>query len=373
MLFSEKAVRFYSNQVEPVKKPAPDNETPHFEIGELKNLNVDIVSMCAAEIEGGLAAMRLKRLPNDQEIATVLEAFHETNAHYLLLDVRGLRLTFRKMSKLRPEFTSFLNALSANGVLLVDALVDASGVISTIALKAGPLQPFELRGQIFRFGRIIAFDFDFADDHIRRSIILSGEFYEQQLLDKMAENYQGGNIIDVGANIGNHSVYLGDIVTGGSKVFSFEPFDRAFRLLSRNVFQNDLAMKVRTFQCGVGADKGEANVMSNVKSNLGAARLISAEGAGPVDSANTIRVESLDRIFDSTSPIAIIKIDVEGMEPNVLVGAKNLLSQQSPDVYIEAADDERKNAIEELLVPLGYEYRETFNATPTHWYAKPES
>ena len=72
--------------------------------------------------------------------------------------------------------------------------------------------------------------------------------------------------------------------------------------------------------------------------------------------------------FDFEGQVKLLKIDVEGMDLEVLLGAKQIINRDKPFIYIEGATHEEFKAIKEFLIPIGYCYRRSFNATPTHLF-----
>ncbi|MCC1495745.1 FkbM family methyltransferase, partial [Alcanivorax sp. 1008] len=71
-----------------------------------------------------------------------------------------------------------------------------------------------------------------------------GKFYEQDLLDVLAENFkEGGCFVDVGANVGNHSIFAA-VHLGASRIIAFEPMRLQHAILSINVLLNELQGKV---------------------------------------------------------------------------------------------------------------------------------
>src|SRR5690606_31079732 len=80
-----------------------------------------------------------------------------------------------------------------------------------------------------------------------------------------------------------------------------------------------------------------------------------------------IKVRTLDS-FGISAPVAAIKIDVEGMELDVLKGGKRIIESSLPMLYVESQTKESFIEISAYLTTLGYCYRDTFNATPTHLF-----
>ena len=63
-----------------------------------------------------------------------------------------------------------------------------------------------------------------------------------------------------------------------------------------------------------------------------------------------------------------MKFDVEGFELPALKGAQRILSNDRPDVYVEAAKPEFLKEISHFLSSFGYVHKLVFNDTPTHWF-----
>jgi FkbM family methyltransferase len=159
------------------------------------------------------------------------------------------------------------------------------------------------------------------------------DFYEHEILDYMAENYDylRNIIIDVGANIGNHTVFFYEYFIA-CKIIAIEPVVRNFEVLQRNVAGREI-----TRYFGAASDKlGTVKMVIN-ESNMGTSR-VSDEGECPVP---CFPLDSL--WFDE--PISLIKIDVEYHEPQVLAGAKGIIDRYHPLILIEDWDAEYKKLL----------------------------
>ncbi len=96
----------------------------------------------------------------------------------------------------------------------------------------------------------------FANDYIANHIVIDG-FYEKLLLDNtlffldtLKENTKNWVFIDIGANIGNHSIYFSDYV---KEVHAFEPNPRVFRILEIN---SEYKKNINCYNYGLGENKG---------------------------------------------------------------------------------------------------------------------
>lgn len=170
--------------------------------------------------------------------------------------------------------------------------------------------------------------FEGISNHIRTT----QDFYENEILDYLADNYYFKNVIlDVGANIGNHTVFFTEYMPC-SVVVAIEPALRNFEVLQRNTLNRSV---VRYF--GAASDKfGIVKILLN-ESNMGTSR-ISEEGNCEVP---CFPIDSL--IFEK--PISLMKIDVEYHEPQVLAGAKETINKHHPTILIEDWDAKYKELL----------------------------
>lgn len=137
----------------------------------------------------------------------------------------------------------------------------------------------------------------------------------------------GKTIVEVGANVGNHLVFYAQHMKP-KKIFPFEPNPDAVRLLTKNIRANKLESVVdeRGIGIGAGAEYGKFAVMLPGENNLGAARLTGGSGE--------LEVFPLDETLEGET-VDFMKIDVEGMEFDVLKGAEKLIQRDKPVLMIE--------------------------------------
>lgn len=194
-------------------------------------------------------------------------------------------------------------------------------------------------------------------DYIQKKIYNELIPYEYEMLQDILERAKKDTIIvDIGSNIGNHSLYL---AAHGFDIYAFEANQELCDIFKVSIELNGFK-KIKLHEFGL-SDKKETAVLDNLNpENLGGQSL-------KIKDSGNIALYPLDDIkFEKD--ISILKIDVEGMETKVLHGAINTIKKYRPFLYIEAINNVefKKNNI--ILEKLDYVYWDTFNATPTHLY-----
>lgn len=195
-------------------------------------------------------------------------------------------------------------------------------------------------------------------DHICKTMRETGTFYEKGMLDALASAIgEGDCVIDVGANVGTHTVYFAGVM--GCRVIAFEAVRETADLLRENVRINGLNDRVSIHEVGVGAAPSMASITRQSQGNTGATAL-SINAAGPIP------ILPLDSRLSDLPTVKLVKIDVEGMEPEVLIGAVALLRRDRPIVTCECIDKSSLERVKAILKPQGYVAADVFNATPTY-------
>jgi len=198
-------------------------------------------------------------------------------------------------------------------------------------------------------------------DYIQSVLAKDSVPYEHTMLQVMQKQLAVDDIVlDVGANIGNHTLFLANVV--GCRVIAFEPNSELCQAIRRSIELGKLEDRVILHEVGVGEFSAQAHFTKPIPENLGSQSLtIDATGA------STIKVISIDSL-KLTDKVRAIKIDVEGMEESVLKGAAELISRDLPYLFVEAQTETDFETLHNIVVKLGYVYWDTFNATPTHWF-----
>ena len=197
-------------------------------------------------------------------------------------------------------------------------------------------------------------------DYISNHILNTGRPYESDLLRfllKLLKREQ--TIIDVGANIGNHTICLA--VLAKVRVHAFEPNTKAIRFLRHNVRLNEVEKLVQIYEVAVGNCNSFCDIIPGIEGNLGSAMV-------QLNDNGSIPIIKLDDVLVNI-PIHLIKIDVEGSERDVILGARNILETYHPIVVLEAHDLHMRASIDEILMPLNYlRVPVVYAYTPTYVY-----
>lgn len=171
-------------------------------------------------------------------------------------------------------------------------------------------------------------------------------------------------VLDIGANIGAHTLHLADLVGSGGRVFAFEPTEFAFRKLLRNISLNPvLAKRITAYHCFLAAKDGDA-----LPDAIYSSWPLMQEGefhekhlgkAMPTETAISRSIDSV--LAHAGNPaVQLVKLDVDGFECEILRGASALIRDNRPIFVMELAPYvlvERGGSLEEMLsflIPNGY-------------------
>jgi len=185
---------------------------------------------------------------------------------------------------------------------------------------------------------------------VGRSLDLYGEFgeMEAEVLDQLLR--PGDVVIEVGANIGAHTVPIASLVGRSRLVLSFEPQRVIFQLLCANIALNELS-NVRTYHSAVGRDTGTITVASVDYMTGGNFRGVSLNNKSRT--GEEVQLWKLDSM--SLPSLRMLKADVEGMELEVLHGARQTIGRFRPILYVENDRQVQSKELITLIDDLGYE------------------
>jgi len=185
-----------------------------------------------------------------------------------------------------------------------------------------------------------------------------GALYEEDLLGALYPLLRPDELVlDVGANIGNHTVFFA--VACRCRVVAIEPEAANFAHLQRNIELNGRSAKVTPIRAAAAAVAGQH--VETVAQDEGNSGSVSVNLIDRETGVESLRLDDLEL----PAPPRLLKIDTEGMELEVLKGATDLLSRHGPILVVEAKDAAEFDAIAEFLKPFSYVCVDARNPTPT--------
>lgn len=250
-------------------------------------------------------------------------------------------------------------------------------ILRSVVLLLPRSKPFVYINEIFRrfFSfyekEIIINDFNkshnfkcFLNDHISSQIFWKG-IYSQELPKLRTLINEDDYVLDVGANIGEFSIFMGTSFKS-LNLYAFEPVSSIRAKLENNVKLNRIPrLEIQNF--GLSSEKTQLPIYGKTKEkykdgtyNEGMATIYKNENRR--DFIETIELETLDMFVESKKlkRVDFIKMDIEGAELFALQGAKETLLKFHPKIWMEinpetmTAAGYTANDIMNLLSPLGY-------------------
>jgi FkbM family methyltransferase len=212
--------------------------------------------------------------------------------------------------------------------------------------------PFQVHDPVLtRLGRM--------PDFISRTIEETGTFFELPFLEYLwGRHPRIVSFVDVGANIGNHSVFAREVL-GATDITCFEPDPANFAVLEANVGRSG----AECHNVGLSSRPGTMEPVTEFIAIAGSPGLVIAnKGATHLIPGQGVEVRTLDSY--NLESCDILKIDVEGMEPDVLKGSTDTLTRLRPAIYAEANTVSDLASQMGVLAPLGYvmaDYRDFGN------------
>lgn len=150
----------------------------------------------------------------------------------------------------------------------------------------------------------------------------------------------GDSFLDIGANIGLMSVIASGYVGAKGLVYAVEANPNTVPILQANIDLNT-CKNVEVIPVALSDTTGTAVLFENWEVNRGGASLISQSAE---EKGIEVRVERLDDLFDEKTSLRLVKIDVEGFEPQVIRGGMNWFRKQQPVFIIEVSEKREKEA-----------------------------
>jgi FkbM family methyltransferase len=187
----------------------------------------------------------------------------------------------------------------------------------------------------------------FANDYIGSSIFVYGLYEQEELetlfgfLSPLAATFAAATALDVGANIGNHSLYFAERF---KSVVAFEPNPATFSLLQFNLSGVENA---EARNRALGATRGSINMAEDALN----------QGASKISDAGAISIEmtTLDESLAGDVELCFMKLDVEGFEAEVLRGGLQVVRRCQPIVVLEQNLEEFRDGTTQAIELLRQE------------------
>lgn len=206
------------------------------------------------------------------------------------------------------------------------------------------------------FGEEVLFLVRDQRDYIQ-SHFLEGDFYAEDELKLIQQHYRGGAFLDVGANVGNHSLFAAKILRC-DHVIAIEPNPDAYKILRCNIALNGLEQVIHHQAIALSDHSGSGSIHASA-GNLGQGILTENGGDTPL-------VRGDDLFADRT--IGFLKVDVEGHELAVLRGLEQTIRRDRPSAMIEV-DDDKLDEFQDFVGGLDYTTVASFKPYRDNSYA----
>lgn len=191
-------------------------------------------------------------------------------------------------------------------------------------------------------------------DYISTVIRWNHRFYEPNLLAFIETNYHTQRtILDIGANIGNHSLFFAKFLEY-DRIISFEPMEVNIQLFKKNL--EHYKDKCTLIETALGSEECEMTLYNTYDQNNGGYSVVNQPNTITV---GTIKVATLDSF--EIDDVSFIKLDVENYEAEVLRGGKNTIMRCKPMIMLENSFYYFSNLFpnpnphQEIMEEMGYE------------------
>lgn len=179
------------------------------------------------------------------------------------------------------------------------------------------------------------------DEYLAKAIIRNGEYCPAEFETWRRYLPLGASVVDIGANFGAHTIAFADQVGPRGRVLAVEPQWQLYAMLCGTAALNH-AVNVRAKWCACGASEGTVRIPELdylAPNNFGGLELGESEVRVGAARGETVARETVDSW--RLSRVDFIKIDVEGMELDVLRGAYATIEACRPVLAVEADREDK--------------------------------
>ena len=187
------------------------------------------------------------------------------------------------------------------------------------------------------------------------STLLYGAFEDAELRYVGRLVQPGDTVFDIGANVGLFSVVLGCAVGTAGRVIAAEPIPANADRAKENFALNDLK-NVQIVRSAMGVTAGTICInLSDDPAYPSVGEVAEGRSNGRSIDVDVRRLDDIWKEIGSPK-VRFVKIDVEGAEADVLMGAMALLADSQPVLLLEANDVPSLNRLREIIEPMGYRF-----------------
>ena len=195
------------------------------------------------------------------------------------------------------------------------------------------------------------------------SLTISSDYFEEELKDWPGRATNRRIFIDIGANIGRYTVIAANNFNY-SHILSIEANPVTFKILKKNIFLNGIEGRVTAKQTAAGNREGKVMIQSD-SDHLGGANIVNQQtGPATMENQALVNITTVDRIFLqerlNAKEVDFVKIDVEGMECEVLEGMTSVLLNmtEGSGLMVEVSNESR---VLDFLAKYGFERIESIS------------
>jgi FkbM family methyltransferase len=163
--------------------------------------------------------------------------------------------------------------------------------------------------------------------------------YEKQelhILKDLIKEKHDPIFIDVGANIGQHSLFMAQYC---NEIHSFEPYSAVRDKLQEKIDLNSIS-SITVHPVGLGDENKDLEFYGPAGANTGTGSFVKEHDPENNQLIDKLKVVEGDSYFNlaGIKIVSLIKIDVEGFEKSVLAGLKKILTEHRPVIFMEFSE-----------------------------------
>lgn len=210
------------------------------------------------------------------------------------------------------------------------------------------------RHEIRYGGKVYAMDYVFKAEIAALRAHKTGQFQEVPVLEWLKKKNLKGVYIDAGAHVGNHTLFFLEHCPS-TRVISVEAHPQIYALLKGNIARNAKNHgRWSHHNKAAWSKSGETVGMAAIPpNNAGHTHIVNTGGRKGEKPSVMVETAALDDLYH-VDDVAVLKIDVEDVEEQVIMGALTVLAGSHPVIIAERHNKQQLDAFEKLIAPFNY-------------------